>query len=256
MSSIETTTFTAEPDTAVGDVLLAVEGARAQYGQVVAVDDLSFEVRRGEIVALLGPNGVGKTTSLRTITGVTPLRAGRVVFDGKPLAGLGAARIARRGIASVPEGRRIFPEHSVLENLLLGGHIWRRDRPRLRATLEDVFELFPRLRERSAQAAGTLSGGEAQMLAVARALMLRPQLLILDEPSLGLSPKVVGELFEHLAYLHAERGLTILLVEQAATRALDLADRAYLLDRGRVSSSGTAAEMSADPEVQRVYFGA
>jgi branched-chain amino acid transport system ATP-binding protein len=236
--------------------LLAVSDVCVRYGQVAALDGLSLAVAPGEIVALLGPNGVGKTTTLRAITGVATARSGRIEFDGRPIQRLSPDRIVRRGMASVPEGRRIFPDHTVAENLQLGGYIWRRDGSVLAETLEHVLDLFPRLRERAGQKAGTLSGGEAQMLAVGRALMIRPRLLVLDEPSLGLAPRIVSELFEHLARLHAEQHLSILLVEQAATRALELADRAYLLNAGRVVTSGTAAEMREDPDVQRVYFGA
>jgi branched-chain amino acid transport system ATP-binding protein len=235
--------------------LLELAEVRAGFNRVVALDGLSLRVDEGELVAVLGPNGAGKTTALRAISGLVRPGKGTVRFRDRRIDRLSAPRIARLGIALVPEGRRIFPDQTVLENLLLGGYLWRRQRSVRQDTLTSVLDLFPRLKERRRQLAGTLSGGEAQMLAVGRALMLRPKLLMLDEPTLGLAPKVVEEMFQYLDRLHREEGLTILLVEQAAARALELASRSYLLGAGRVVASGNAEEMRANPEMQRVYFG-
>ena len=235
--------------------LLELSEVRAGFNRVVALDGMSLHVNEGELVALLGPNGAGKTTTLRVISGLVRPSRGTVRFGDRRIGRLSAPRIARLGIGLVPEGRKIFPDQTVLENLLLGGYRWRRQRSVRQETLDSVLDLFPRLQERRKQLAGTLSGGEAQMLAVARALMLRPKLLMLDEPTLGLAPKVVEEMFTYLDRLHREEGLTILLVEQAAARALELAGRAYLIGGGRVVATGTAQEMRANPEMQRVYFG-
>ena len=249
----------AEPSTfsppASATALLELTEVRAGFNRVVALDGLSLRVEEGELVALLGPNGAGKTTALRAISGLVRPGKGMVRFRGRRIDRLSAPRIARLGIALVPEGRRIFPDQTVLENLLLGGYLWRRQRSVRQDTLSSVLDLFPRLKERRRQLAGTLSGGEAQMLAVGRALMLRPKLLMLDEPTLGLAPKIVEEMFQYLDRLHREEGLTILLVEQAAARALQLASRSYLLGAGRVVATGNAEEMRAHPEMQRVYFG-
>jgi branched-chain amino acid transport system ATP-binding protein len=235
--------------------LLALSGVHVTFNRVVALDGLSLHVNEGEFVALLGPNGAGKSTALRAISGLLRPSKGTVTFGEQRIDRLSAPRIARLGIGLVPEGRKVFPDQTVMENLLLGGYIWRGKRAIRQETLNSVLELFPRLGERSRQLAGTLSGGEAQMLAVARALMLRPRLLMLDEPTLGLAPKVVEEMFTYLARLHSEQGITILLVEQAAARALEVADRSYLIGGGKVVASGVAEEMRAHPEMQRVYFG-
>ena len=235
--------------------LLALSGVHVTFNRVVALDGLSLHVNEGEFVALLGPNGAGKSTALRAISGLLRPSKGTVTFGEQRIDRLSAPRIARLGIGLVPEGRTVFPDQTVMENLLLGGYIWRGKRAIRQETLNSVLELFPRLGERSRQLAGTLSGGEAQMLAVARALMLRPRLLMLDEPTLGLAPKVVEEMFTYLARLHSEQGITILLVEQAAARALEVADRSYLIGGGKVVASGVAEEMRAHPEMQRVYFG-
>ena len=243
------------PGSEPGTVLLQLSGVQVRFNRVVALDGLSLRVDEGELVALLGPNGAGKTTTLRAISGLVRPSRGEVRFRDRRIDHLSAPRIARLGIGLVPEGRKIFPDQTVLENLLLGAFVWRRDRSLRQETLDSVLDLFPRLKERRRQLAGTLSGGEAQMLAVARALMLRPRLLMLDEPTLGLAPKVVDEMFEYLERLHREERLTILLVEQAAARALELADRSYLIGGGKVVASGDADEMRADPEMQRVYFG-
>jgi branched-chain amino acid transport system ATP-binding protein len=242
-------------DGAAGAPLLEVRDLRVGYGPVVALDGAHVLVRPGELVAILGPNGAGKTTLLRTISGLVRAQRGTIAVLGRRIERAAAPAIARLGVAHVHEGRRIFPQHTVLENLHLGGFVLRRDRATFTRTLEHVLELFPRLAERRDQPAGTLSGGEAQMLAIARALMLRPRLLMLDEPSLGLAPQVVDTLFDHLRRLHAEEGLTILLVEQVASLALELADRAYVFGEGAAVLEGPAAELRQDPRVQSVYLG-
>lgn len=245
----------AAPGAGKGSTLLELSGVQVTFNRVVALDGLSLQVNEGELVALLGPNGAGKSTGLRAISGLVRSSKGTVRFGDHRIDRLSAPRIARLGIGLVPEGRKVFPDQTVLENLLLGAYVWRRKRAIRQQTLDSVLDLFPRLQERRRQLAGTLSGGEAQMLAVARALMLRPRLLMLDEPTLGLAPKVVDEMFAYLARLHREQGMTILLVEQAAARALELADRSYLIGAGKVVASGVAEEMRAHPEMRRVYFG-
>ncbi|MGH3262841.1 MAG: ABC transporter ATP-binding protein [Trebonia sp.] len=241
----------------VGDrPLLDLRDVSVQFNQVVALQSVTLQVHKGEAVAILGPNGAGKTTTMRTISGVLRPRRGEVHFDGRRIDRMSAPRVARLGIGSVPEGRRVFSGHTVAENLQLGGYLLRRNRAAFGEQLDMVLTLFPRLGERRKQLAGTLSGGEAQMLAIGRALMLRPTLLMLDEPSLGLAPRVVAEMYEHLKHLHVDAGLTILLVEQAAVRALEFADRAYLMSGGTVVVGGPSAQMREHPEVQRVYFGA
>lgn len=236
--------------------LLSVADLVVSYGQVQALNGLSLEVQRGEFVVLLGPNGAGKTTTLRTISGLLRPSSGAIQFDGSDTGRWSPTKITSSGIGHVPEARRIFPDHSVEQNLRLGGYTLRRDRAAIDGQLDTVFQLFPRLAERRNQQGGTLSGGEAQMLAVARALMCRPTLLMLDEPSLGLAPMLVAEMFSYLARLHREEGLTILLVEQAARVALKFADRAYVLEHGRTALSGTSAELAEDDRLQRVYLGA
>src|SRR6266849_1067383 len=211
--------------------LLRLDGLEAGYGDLTAVSGVSLEVRRGEAVALIGANGAGKTTTLRAICGLLPVRAGRIEFEGARLDGLGSAQIVSRGIAHVPEGRQLFPTMTVRDNLELGGRAM--DRPRRNDALELVFTLFPRLRERERQLAGTLSGGEQQMCAIGRGLMARPRLLLLDEPSLGLAPVMVRLIFETLKAIN-ETGTTILLVEQNVARALALSHRAYVIENGRI----------------------
>jgi ABC-type branched-subunit amino acid transport system ATPase component/ABC-type branched-subunit amino acid transport system permease subunit len=234
---------------------LELTNLHVAFNQTVALQGVSMNVADGEIVTILGPNGAGKTTTLRAIAGLKRAASGRVSIGGRRIDRLPAPRIARLGVGLVPEGRRIFPDHTVLENLQLGGYIWRRDRHKLQETLDSVYELFPILRDRRSAPARTLSGGEAQMLAIGRALMLRPTLLMLDEPSLGLAPKMVDVVFEHLSDLHRRQNLTIVLVEQAASKALEFADRAYLMSGGSIVASGSALEMRRSPEVQRIYFG-
>jgi branched-chain amino acid transport system ATP-binding protein len=205
---------------------------------------------------LLGPNGAGKTTTMRVLSGLLNPTAGTVSFLGRDITKVPGWRRVGMGLGHVPEGRQIFPDHTVADNLMLGAFAQRRHRSQVAEDLEEMYGLFPRLKERRQQLGGTLSGGEAQMLAVARTLMSRPKLLMLDEPSLGLAPMMVVELFGYLARLHAERNLAILLVEQQASTALRLADRGYVLDRGRVSVAGSAAELRADARVQAAYLGA
>jgi branched-chain amino acid transport system ATP-binding protein len=235
--------------------LLAIEGLRVSYGPVAAVRGVSLAVRAGEVVALLGANGAGKSTLLRTISGLIRPRAGRVYLAGRAINWLAPARIVRLGIAHAPEGRRIFGSLSVADNLRLGAAA-RRERAGLAEERERLLDLFPILRERLHQAAGTLSGGEQQMLALARALMAKPRLLLLDEPSLGLAPLVVRAIFDALAGLKRD-GVTMLLVEQNVAAALELADRAYVLRTGEIRLEGAAAELRADPErIAHAYLGA
>jgi branched-chain amino acid transport system ATP-binding protein len=236
--------------------LLEVSGVSVAYGAVQALRALDIVVDEGEFVVLLGPNGAGKTTTLRTISGLVRPAGGSIRLAGRDITRLAGWRRTGLGIGHVPEGRQIFPDHTVEENLRLGAFPDRRHRDRVQRGLAEMLELFPRLAERRRQPAGTLSGGEAQMLAIARALISRPRLLMLDEPSLGLAPLMSAELFTHLKQLHAERGMAVLLVEQEALTALRLAERGYLLERGRVLAEGTAARLREDPRVQAAYLGA
>jgi branched-chain amino acid transport system ATP-binding protein len=236
--------------------LLSVEALRVAYGPVEVLKGISFEVGAGEIVTMLGSNGAGKTTTLRTIAGLMAPAGGTIRFEHSELSGRPAHEVAALGLALVPEGRQLFPEHTVEENLELGAYrrLWNGERARFDEELNEVMELFPRLRERRTQPAGLLSGGEQQMVAIARALVGRPKLLILDEPSLGLSPILVKTIFDAFAKLKA-RGLTILLVEQMAWAGLGICDRAYVLEAGRVALSGTREEVSANPRVIEAYLG-
>ena len=234
--------------------VLELAQVAVHYGQVPALQGVDLVVHEGEFVVLLGPNGAGKTTTLRAISGLAKLKAGSIRFHREALP-RSAAAVTRGGIAHVPEGRKIFPDHTVLENLQLGAYKLRRNRTKRDASIDAMFDLFPRLRERADQQAGTLSGGEAQMLACARALVNRPQLLMLDEPSLGIAPKLVAELFTYIRRLHRDEGLTVLLVEQSAPLALALADRGYVMSEGRVQITGTAAELKNNADVQRVFLG-
>jgi branched-chain amino acid transport system ATP-binding protein len=236
--------------------MLRVDDLMVAYAGVIALRQVSIVVGEREFVVLLGANGAGKTTLLKTISGLLRAQGGGIAFAGAPIHQLPAHAVARMGIAHVPEGRQVFATLTVLENLEVGGYQWRRDHRVFGDTLEGVLTLFPRLAERRQQLAGTLSGGEQQMLAIGRALMSRPKLLMLDEPSLGLAPRVVQELFDFLGRLHREQGLSILLVEQAAALALTFAERGYVLENGRVALSGRGDELRADPRVQEVYLGA
>jgi branched-chain amino acid transport system ATP-binding protein len=233
--------------------VLRLDTVEAGYGDVTAVRAVSLEVRPGEIVALIGSNGAGKTTTLRAISGLLPLRQGRVELEGRQISGLGPAAVVAAGVAHVPEGRQLFPTMTVHENLELGART-AEGRARRSQTLARVFELFPRLSERRRQVAGTLSGGEQQMVAIGRALMARPRLLMLDEPSLGLAPVVVASIFANLAAINRD-GLTILLVEQNVLRALRVSHRAYVLENGTITLSGASATLLADERVKRAYLG-
>ncbi|MBO1077827.1 ABC transporter ATP-binding protein [Roseomonas haemaphysalidis] len=232
--------------------MLEVSGLRAGYGPVEVLRGLDMAVSGGEIVAVLGANGVGKTTLNKVLSGVLPATAGAIRFDGSAITGASPDAIVSAGLIHVPEGRKIFPNMSVRENLELGSY--RRGKPRRRANLERVFETFPRLRERIRQFAGTLSGGEQQMLAIGRGMMAEPRLLILDEPSLGLSPLLVEEMFALIRRLNAD-GLPILLVEQNVVQSLEIASRAFILENGIFAMHGAAADMRDDPELRRVYLG-
>jgi branched-chain amino acid transport system ATP-binding protein len=232
--------------------MLALERVSVAYGKRRALDGVSLTVGAGEIVTLLGANGSGKSTTLRTISGLVRPSAGRVVLDGRDITRAAPDAIVTAGVGHVPEGREIFPEFTVHENLLVGGHT--APRAAIVEATERAFTLFPVLGQRARQLAGTLSGGEQQMLAIARALMIRPRLLLLDEPSLGLSPRLTREIFGVIARLNRE-GATILLVEQNARRALALASRAYVLETGRVVVSGAARDLAADPRIRAAYLG-
>jgi len=234
-------------------MMLEVSGLRAFYGQSQALHGLDFTLAEGSIVTLLGANGAGKTTTLRALCGMVRM-SGEIRFDGRPIAGRATEDIVRLGIAHVPEARGTFVRMTVEENLRLGA-MTRRDRGGIAADLDQVYAEFPRLRERRQQQAGTLSGGEQQMLAVGRALMLRPRLMLLDEPSFGLAPLIVEELFENLRRLNRERRVGMLIVEQNAALALDLAEHAYLLETGRIVMAGPAQEIGKDEAVRRSYLG-
>jgi branched-chain amino acid transport system ATP-binding protein len=223
------------------------------YGDAQALSGMRLEVREGEVVTLVGANGAGKTTALRAISGLRPVARGDIVFEGRSLVGVPAHRRAELGIALVPEGRELWPQLTVRENLELGAY-GKAARRHLPESLERVYELFPVIRERSRQVAGSMSGGEQQMVAIARALMTRPRLLMLDEPSLGLAPVVVAQVFDTIRRLHAE-GLTILLVEQNLKKALEMADRGYVVETGSISIEGTAGDLLADPTIRSAYLG-
>ena len=233
--------------------LLQIQGLAVRYGSVQAVAGIDLEIRQGELVTLLGSNGAGKSTTLRAISGLVPASAGRLLWRGAPLAGIPPHRIVRMGIGHCPEGRRVLSRQSVAVNLELGAYL-RRDRAAIAADLERCYGLFPRLAERRHQLAGALSGGEQQVLAIARALMGRPELLMLDEPSLGLAPRLVGEVMAALAQLHSE-GLTMLLVEQNAQAALEIADRGLVLEAGQLTLQGPAQQLLADPNLRAAYLG-
>ncbi|MEN3161214.1 ABC transporter ATP-binding protein [Tistrella mobilis] len=235
-----------------GQYVLEVAGLKAGYGGVEVLRGIDLAVGAGEIVAVLGSNGVGKTTINKVLSGVLPARAGQITFEGRRLDGVDAAAIVEAGLIQVPEGRKIFPNLDIQENLELGSY--RRARKNRARNLERVYETFPRLRERRSQAAGTLSGGEQQMLAIGRGMMAEPRLLILDEPSLGLSPLLVEEMFTLIRRLNAD-GMPIMLVEQNVVQSLEIANRAYIIENGLVTMSGPAAEIAADPELRRAYLG-
>jgi branched-chain amino acid transport system ATP-binding protein len=233
--------------------MLVLENLSVSYGAIEALTNIELRVEQGEVVTLIGANGAGKTTTLRTITGLLEAKSGRVMYEGKQISGVPAHKLVSMGIAMSPEGRGVFANLSVRENLEMGAYI-RKDRRSIAADMERGFTLFPRLKEREAQKAGTLSGGEQQMLAMARALMSKPRLLLLDEPSLGLAPLVVHSIFQAIDEIRSE-GTTILLVEQNANAALHHSDRAYVLESGRIVMTGSSKELAEDPRVKEAYLG-
>ena len=232
--------------------LLEVIGLKVAYGGIQAVKGVSFEVSEGELVSLIGANGVGKTTTLKAITGTQPAADGEIRFLGRNVKGQGSWELVKQGLVMVPEGRGVFARMTITENLLMGAFV--RDDAQIDADVDKVFNVFPRLKERRAQLAGTMSGGEQQMLAMGRALMARPKVLLLDEPSMGLSPMMVDKIFEVVADFHRQ-GTTILLVEQNASRALQLATRGYVMDSGEITMSGAAKALLDDPKVRAAYLG-
>jgi branched-chain amino acid transport system ATP-binding protein len=232
--------------------MLKVTGLKVAYGGIQAVKGVSFEVQQGELVSLIGANGAGKTTTLKAITGTQAVADGQIDFMGQPIKGQGAWNLVRQGLVMVPEGRGTFTRMTITENLQMGAFV-RNDKD-IDADIDMVFALFPRLKERRAQLAGTMSGGEQQMLAMGRALMARPKVLLLDEPSMGLSPIMVDKIFEVVADIHS-RGTTVLLVEQNASRALGLANRGYVMDSGEITMSGESRALLSDPRVRAAYLG-
>ena len=236
----------------MAQTLLKVSGLQVAYGGIQAVKGVDFEVREGELVSLIGSNGAGKTTTMKAITGNLPLAGGDIEYLGKSIKGQGPWDLVRQGLAMVPEGRGVFTRMTT-ENLLMGAYI-RKDKPGIAEDVEKVYTIFPRLRERKDQLAGTMSGGEQQMLAMGRALMSRPKLLLLDEPSMGLSPIMVDKIFEVVRDVYAQ-GVTILLVEQNASRALALADRGYVMESGLITMTGPGKDLLADPKVRAAYLG-
>jgi branched-chain amino acid transport system ATP-binding protein len=237
----------------MSQTLLKVSGLKVAYGGIQAVKGVDFEVREGELVTLIGSNGAGKTTTMKAITGLLGFGDGEIEYLGQSIRGRGAWDLVKQGLAMVPEGRGVFTRMTITENLQMGAHI-RRDKAGIAQDMEKVFATFPRLLERKDQLAGTMSGGEQQMLAMGRALMSRPKVLLMDEPSMGLSPIMVDKIFEVVREVHA-RGVTILLVEQNASRALEIADRGYVMESGLISMSGNAKEMLDDPKVRAAYLG-
>jgi branched-chain amino acid transport system ATP-binding protein len=233
--------------------LLKISGLKVAYGGIQAVKGVDFEVREGELVTLIGSNGAGKTTTMKAITGTLGLNAGDIQYLGKSIKGQGPWDLVRQGLAMVPEGRGVFARMTIMENLQMGAYV-RRDTAAIAEDADKVFTIFPRLKERKDQLAGTMSGGEQQMLAMGRALMSRPKVLLLDEPSMGLSPIMVDKIFEVVRDVYAQ-GVTILLVEQNASRALGVANRAYVMESGLISMSGDAREMLKDPKVRAAYLG-
>jgi branched-chain amino acid transport system ATP-binding protein len=237
----------------MANILLKVSGLAVSYGGIKAVKGIDFEVREGELVTLIGSNGAGKTTTMKAITGSLAAAGGTIEYLGKNIAGLGAWDLVKQGLAMVPEGRGVFARMTIIENLQMGAYI-RRDKAEIAADMDKVFGIFPRLKERKDQLAGTMSGGEQQMLAMGRALMSRPKVLLLDEPSMGLSPIMVEKIFEVVRDVSAQ-GVTVLLVEQNARLALQAANRAYVMESGLITMNGDAKEMLHDPKVRAAYLG-
>jgi branched-chain amino acid transport system ATP-binding protein len=237
----------------MAEPMLKIDNIDVYYGAIHALKGISLEVNQGEIVTLIGANGAGKSTTLRTISGLLKPKNGSITFMGENIAGVRAHEIVKKGISQVPEGRRVFAEMTVMENLDLGAFV-RKDKDGIQQDLKKVFELFPRLEERKNQSAGTLSGGEQQMLAMGRALMSRPKLLLLDEPSMGLAPLLIKEIFNIIVDIN-KSGTTVLLVEQNANMALSIANRAYVLETGRITLSGSAQELAASEDVRKAYLG-
>ena len=233
--------------------MLSIKDLQVYYGAINAIKGISFDVEQGEIIALIGANGAGKTTILHTITGLVQAKHGSVMFGGKDLTKTPAHKIVSMGMAHVPEGRRVFAQLSVLENLMLGAYT-RKDKAEIQESLKHVFKRFPRLEERRGQMAGTLSGGEQQMLAMGRALMSKPSIILMDEPSMGLSPILVNEIFDIIESI-SKSGTTVLLVEQNAKKALSIADRAYVLETGKIVTSGKASELLEDDSIKKAYLG-
>jgi branched-chain amino acid transport system ATP-binding protein len=237
---------------AAQNILLKVSGLKVAYGGIQAVKGVSFEVGQGELVSLIGANGAGKTTTLKAVTGTQPVASGEIEFLGRAIKGQGAWNLVKQGLVMVPEGRGVFSRMTITENLQMGAYV--RDDKEIVADMEKVFTIFPRLKERRDQLAGTMSGGEQQMLAMGRALMARPKVLLMDEPSMGLSPIMVDKIFEVVADIH-KQGTTILLVEQNASRALQLANRGYVMDSGEITMSGDSRALLSDPKVRAAYLG-
>ena len=233
--------------------MLKVQDLKVRYGMIEAIKGISFEVRDGEIVTMIGANGAGKTTTMHAISGLVKAAEGSIKLDDTELTRTAPNKIVGMGLAQVPEGRRVFAEQTVEENLILGAYL-RKDKSGIASDMEEVYKLFPRLKERRTQLAGTLSGGEQQMLAMGRALMAKPSILLLDEPSMGLSPLLVSEIFRIIQEIN-DKGTTILLVEQNAKRALAIADRAYVLETGKITLEGTGEELASDERVQKAYLG-
>jgi len=239
--------------TANNNILLEVKGLKVAYGGIQAVKGVSFEVRQGELVSLIGANGAGKTTTLKAITGLQPVADGDILFMGQSLKGQGAWDLVKQGLVMVPEGRGTFTRMTITENLQMGAYI-RKDKAQILVDIDKVFTIFPRLKERKDQLAGTMSGGEQQMLAMGRALMAQPKVLLLDEPSMGLSPIMVDKIFEVVNDIH-KQGVTVLLVEQNASRALAIANRGYVMESGLITMTGEGKTLLNDPKVRAAYLG-
>ena len=234
--------------------ILNVSDLNVYYGGIHAIKNISFNIKKGEIVSLIGANGAGKTSTLHAISGLVPIKAGEISLNGENITNIEAHKLIKKGMAHVPEGRRIFTQLTVVENLEMGAYT-RNNRDEIKADMEKMFKLFPRLAERKKQLAGTMSGGEQQMLAMARALMSKPKLLLLDEPSMGLAPLLVQEIFKIVERINKEEGVTILLVEQNANMALSIADRGYVLETGKIILEGTGKDLLTNPEIKKAYLG-